>query len=82
MATKLLVSETPLCSPIVDAENQMFVAANLQGKIHHVAEGDDGNQLSMVTDMLNTPTSVSFDPDGMMYICDMAHGAICTSRIA
>jgi len=32
----------------------------------------------MVTDMLNTPTSVSFDPDGMMYICDMAHGAIRT----
>ena len=31
----------------------------------------------MVTDMLNTPTSVSFDADGMMYICDMAHGAIC-----
>jgi len=35
----------------------------------------------MVTDMLNTPTSVSFDPDGMMYICDMAHGAIlCLSE--
>merc|ERR1711934_1092438 len=83
MAASLAVqSDTPLCSPVIDVEGQLFVAANLQGKIHHVSEDDGGNcQLSMVTDMLNTPTSVSFDPDGMMYICDMAHGAIlCLSE--
>jgi len=81
MATKLCDAETPLCSPVFDSEGQLFVAANLQGKIHHVAEGDGGCQLAMVTDMLNTPSSVSFDPDGMMYICDMAHGAIlCLSE--
>merc|ERR1711907_127256 len=83
MSASLAVqSDTPLCSPVVDAEGQLFVAANLQGKIDHVSEDDGGNcQLAMVTDMLNTPSSVSFDPDGMMYICDTAHGAIlCLSE--
>merc|ERR1711939_927833 len=81
MATKLCDAETPLCSPVFDSEGQLFVAANLQGKIHHVAEADGGSQLAMVTDMLNTPSAVSFGADGMMYICDMAHGAIlCLSE--
>jgi len=65
----------------MDSEGQLFVTANLQGKVHHVAEADGGSQLAMVTDMLNTPSSVTFDADGMMYICDMAHGAIlCLSE--
>jgi len=79
--TKLYEVDTPVCSPVLDAESQLFVATNLQGKIHHVSEGDGGYQLAMVTDMLNTPTSVGFDADGMMYVCDMAHGAIlCLSE--
>jgi len=73
--------DTPLCSPVLDAEGQLFVSANLQGKIFHIAEADGESQLAMVTDMLNTPSAVSFDADGMMYICDMAHGAIlCLSE--
>merc|ERR1711990_335729 len=78
---KLCEADTPLCSPVLDADGQLFVCSNLQGKVHHVAEGDGASQLAMVTDMLNTPTSVSFDADGMMYICDMAHGAVlCLSE--
>jgi len=69
---------TSLCSPVYDAEGMLFVASNLQGKVFHLSEGegDESGTLAMVTDMLNTPTSVAFDPDGMMYLCDMAHGAI------
>jgi len=82
MAAKTLCQvDTAVCSPIVDIEGQIFVATNLTGKIHHVSQGDDSYQLAMVTDMLNTPTSVGFDADGVMYICDMAHGAIlCLSE--
>merc|ERR1712178_249636 len=80
-ATKLCQVDAAVCSPVVDAEGQLFVATNLTGKIHHVSEGDGSHQLAMVTDMLNTPTSVGFDAAGMMYICDMAHGAIlCLSE--
>jgi len=80
-ATQICSADTPLCSPIMDADGQVFVSANLQGKIHHVAEADGSSQLAMVTDMLNTPSCVNFDADGMMYICDMAHGAIlCLSE--
>merc|ERR1712196_472940 len=80
-ATQICSADTPLCSPVTDADGQVFVSANLQGKIHHIAEADGGSQLAMVTDMLNTPSSVTFDADGMMYICDMAHGAIlCLSE--
>merc|ERR1712054_4246 len=85
VAAKLCDGDTPLCSPVIDAEGQLFVSSNLHGKIFHVADPDksqgDTSQLAMVTDMLNTPTSVGFDADGMMYVCDMAHGAIlCLSE--
>merc|ERR1712070_249555 len=81
MAKLVCEADTPLCSPVMDSEGQLFVTANLQGKVHHVAEGDNTGQLAMGTDMLNTPSAVSFDADGMMYICDMAHGAIlCLSE--
>merc|ERR1711998_788629 len=79
---KLVETDTPVCSPILDESGEWFVSANLQGKIHHIAKSDGGTcELAMVTDMLNTPSAVSFDADGMMYICDMAHGAIlCLSE--
>merc|ERR1711934_180072 len=79
---KLVETDTPVCSPILDESGEWFVSANLQGKIYHVAKTDGGAcELAMVTDMLNTPSAVSFDADGMMYICDMAHGAIlCLSE--
>jgi len=80
---QLCSADTALCSPVFDSEGMLFVSANLQGKVYHLSEGEGEatGSLAMVTDMLNTPTSVAFDPDGMMYICDMAHGAIlCLSE--
>jgi hypothetical protein len=49
MATKVAEADTPLCSPILDADGQLFVCSNLQGKVHHVAEADGGSQLAVCT---------------------------------
>ena len=44
---KLCEADTPLCSPVLDADGQLFVCSNLQGKVHHVAEGDGASQLAV-----------------------------------
>ena len=139
MASTVLTSEpgTSLVSPVLDADGELFVCSNLQGKVHHVDQKEGKLQVPspalplhqilehelfecrvdcvvqsrlgeaesvkidqthspvlkrclpktlastpdrlcwpMVSDQFNTPTSIAFDPDGIMYVCDMAHGAI------
>jgi len=80
MASTVLTSEpgTSLVSPVLDADGELFVCSNLQGKVHHVDQSE--GKLQMVSDQFNTPTSIAFDPDGIMYVCDMAHGAILCLR--
>ena len=48
MAKLVCEADTPLCSPVMDSEGQLFVTANLQGKVHHVAEADGGSQLAVI----------------------------------
>ena len=141
MASTVLTSEpgTSLVSPVLDADGELFVCSNLQGKVNHVDQTEGKLQVpspalplhqilehelfvecrvdcvvqsrlgeaesvkidqtrspvlkrclpktlastpdrllcwQMVSDQFNTPTSIAFDPDGIMYVCDMAHGAI------
>merc|ERR1712166_451339 len=66
-------------SPVFDTDGELFICSNLQGKVFHV-DGKEKATLQMVTDQLNTPSSIAFDPDGMMYVCDMAHAAILCLR--
>ena len=44
---KLCEAETPLCSPSLDADGQLFVCSNLEGKVYHVAEGEGASQLAV-----------------------------------
>merc|ERR1711865_825827 len=69
---------TSLVSPVFGAYGELFVCSNLQGRVNHVDQKE--GKLQMVSDQFNTPTSMAFDPDGIMYVCDMAHGAICESK--
>merc|ERR1711988_953818 len=73
----LLEAGSSLVSPVYDADKELFVCSNLEGKIYHVDTSNEGEpKTQLVTDQFNTPTSIAFDPDGIMYVCDMAHGAI------
>eukprot|EP00658_Telonema_sp_P-2_P085199 TRINITY_DN9665_c0_g1_i2.p2 TRINITY_DN9665_c0_g1~~TRINITY_DN9665_c0_g1_i2.p2 ORF type:complete len:139 (+),score=33.46 TRINITY_DN9665_c0_g1_i2:138-554(+) len=73
MAALRIESGSSLTAPTFDADGELFVCSNMEGKVQHVGE----KALQQVSDEFNTPSSIGFDCDGMMYVCDMAHGAVC-----
>jgi len=75
-----LEAGSSLTCPVHDADGELFVCANTQGKVHHVDTEESEAKIQVVSDQFNTPTSIAFDPDGIMYVCDMAHGAILCLR--
>ncbi len=60
----IVEAETPLTSPVLDADGQLFVCSNLQGKVHHVAEGDGASQLAVRSVRVNVVSLRIFEDLG------------------